>query len=157
MFDRDYANRAILLYYTGITRLAKNILAEIVRGIFLNSPAHLEIIAEIGANAEFAGAAIQRCDYEMVLAAIRNSWKLNQRLDPGTNPVPVQHILDLISDFTAAAKLLGAGGGGYLLLFAKDVEAGMRIQQTLTAHPPNARARFVDFALSETGLQMTRS
>ena len=117
----------------------------------------LEIIGEIGANAEFAGAAIQKCDYEMLLAAIQNSWRLNQRLDPGTNPVPVQQILDLVSDFTAAAKLLGAGGGGYLLLFAKDVDAGMRIRQTLTAHPPNARARFVDFALSETGLQMTRS
>jgi galactokinase/mevalonate kinase-like predicted kinase len=38
LFDHDYANRSILLYYTGITRLAKNILAEIVRGIFLNSP-----------------------------------------------------------------------------------------------------------------------
>ena len=41
LFDHDYANRSILLYYTGITRLAKNILAEIVRGIFLNSPSHL--------------------------------------------------------------------------------------------------------------------
>lgn len=157
LFDRDYANQVILLYYTGITRLAKNILAEIVRGIFLNSPAHLEIIGEIGANADFAGTAIQKCDYPMLLSAIRNSWGLNQRLDPGTNPESVQRILDSISDFTAAAKLLGAGGGGYLLLFAKDVEAGMRIRRTLTANPPNARARFVDFALSETGLQMTRS
>ena len=54
LFDHDYANRSILLYYTGITRLAKNILAEIVRGIFLNSPSHLGIIADIGANADFA-------------------------------------------------------------------------------------------------------
>jgi galactokinase/mevalonate kinase-like predicted kinase len=157
LFDRDYANRVILLYYTGITRLAKNILGEIVRGIFLNSPAHLEIIGEIGGNAEFAGAAIQKCDYAMLVTAIQNSWGLNQRLDSGTNPVPVQQILERVKDYTAAAKLLGAGGGGYLLLFAKDVEAGMRIRQTLMANPPNARARFVDFALSETGLQMTRS
>ena len=94
LFDHDYANRSILLYYTGITRLAKNILAEIVRGIFLNSPSHLGIIADIGANADFASAAIQKCDYEMLLAAIRNSWTLNQRLDAGTNPPEVQQILD---------------------------------------------------------------
>ena len=74
LLDHDYANRSILLYYTGITRLAKNILAEIVRGIFLNSPSHLGIIADIGANAEFARSAIQKCDYETLLAAIRNSW-----------------------------------------------------------------------------------
>jgi len=157
LFDHDYANRSILLYYTGITRLAKNILAEIVRGIFLNSPSHLGIIADIGANADFASAAIQKCDYEMLLAAIRNSWALNQRLDAGTNPPEVEQILDVIRDYLAAAKLLGAGGGGYLLLFGKDETAAAKIKQLLTNHPPNARARFVDFSLSETGLQLTRS
>ena len=157
LFDHDYANRSILLYYTGITRLAKNILAEIVRGLFLNSPARLGIIADIGANADYASAAIQQCDYEMLLAAIRNSWTLNQRLDAGTNPPEVQQILDGIRDYLGATKLLGAGGGGYLLLFGKDEAAAARIKQLLTSHPPNARARFVDFRLSETGLQLTRS
>jgi galactokinase/mevalonate kinase-like predicted kinase len=157
LFEHEYANRSILLYYTGVTRLAKNILAEIVRGIFLNSPSHLGIIADIAANAELAGSAIQKCDYEMLLAAIRNSWSLNQRLDAGTNPPPVQQILASIGDYLAAAKLLGAGGGGYLLLFAKDETAATRIRKSLTDRRPNPRARFVDFSLSETGLQLTRS
>ena len=157
LFDHDYANRSILLYYTGITRLAKNILAEIVRGLFLNSPSHLGIIADIGANADFASAAIQQCDYEMLLTAIRISWTLNQHLDAGTNPPEVQQILDGIRDYLGATKLLGAGGGGYLLLFGKDETAAARIKQQLTNHPPNTRARFVDFSLSETGLQLTRS
>ena len=157
LFDHEYTNRSILLYYTGITRLAKNILVEIVRGLFLNSPTHLGIIADIGANADFASAAIQKCDYDMLLAAIRNSWRLNQRLDSGTNPPEVQQILDGIRDHLGAVKLLGAGGGGYLLLFGKDEAAAARIKHHLTNHPPNARARFVDFSLSETGLQLTRS
>jgi galactokinase/mevalonate kinase-like predicted kinase len=157
LVDHHYANRSILLYYTGITRLAKNILAEIVRGIFLNSPARLGIIADIGANADHARAAIQKCDYEALLAAIRNSWALNQRLDAGTNPPEVQQILNRVQDYLGAAKLLGAGGGGYLLLFGKDETAAAKIKQSLTSNPPNARARFVDFSLSETGLQLTRS
>ena len=157
LLDHDHANRVILLYYTGITRLAKNILAEIVRGIFLNSPSHLGVIADIAANAEFAGAAIQKCDYEMLLAAIRKSWALNQRLDSGTNPPAVEQILERVRDDVAAAKLLGAGGGGYLLLFAKDETAANKIRRALTENPPNGRARFIDFSLSETGLQLTRS
>ena len=157
LFEHDYANRSILLYYTGVTRLAKNILAEIVRGLFLNSPSHLGIIADIGANADFASAAIQKCDYEMLLAAIRNSWGLNQRLDAGTNPPEVQQILGHVHDYLGAAKLLGAGGGGYLLLFGKDEAAAAKIKQRLISRPPNTRARFVDFRLSETGLQLTRS
>ncbi len=55
------------------------------------------------------------------------------------------------------AKLLGAGGGGFLLMVAADDEAAWRIRQELTAHPPNAVARFVDMGISEHGLQVTRS
>ena len=157
LFNRDRANKTILLFYTGLTRLAKNILQEIVRGIFLNSPEHLRTIGEIGANATRASAAMQACDEAALVACVRQSWALNQQLDSGTNPPPVQRILDHVGDYLVAAKLLGAGGGGYLLMFAKDEAAAARIRQTLTAHPPNERARFVDFSLSETGLQLTRS
>jgi galactokinase/mevalonate kinase-like predicted kinase len=157
LFDHDYANRVVLLYYTGLTRLAKNILQEIVRGIFLNSPAHLATIEEIGVNAGRATDAIQRCDYGRLCAVIDRSWQLNQQLDSGTNPPAVQAILDRVQDWLGGTKLLGAGGGGYLLMFAKDEEAAARIRQHLTAHPPNDRARFVDFAVSDTGLQLTRS
>jgi galactokinase/mevalonate kinase-like predicted kinase len=157
LFDTEYANRRILLYYTGITRMAKNILAEIVRGIFLNSPSHLSIISAIGENADFAAGAIQTCDYELLLEAIRRSWRLNQQLDAGTNPPAVQSILGQVEDYVAAAKLLGAGGGGYLLLFAKDEAAAGRIRQSLLDNPPNPRARFVNFAVSNAGLQRTRS
>jgi galactokinase/mevalonate kinase-like predicted kinase len=157
LLGHEFANHRILLYYTGVTRLAKNILSEIVRGIFLNSPTHLGLISEIGANARIAGAAIQQCNYDELCAAIRTSWRLNQRLDPGTNPPPVSAILHPVQDYLAATKLLGAGGGGYLLMFAKDEEAAVRIRKTLTANPPNQRARFVNFSLSDTGLQVTRS
>ncbi len=157
LFDRDYANSVVLLYYTGITRLAKNILAEIVRGIFLNSPSHLGLIRSIGENARFAAEAIQKCDYELLTQAIRNSWHLNKELDPGTNPPEVQAILDCVSGFISAAKLLGAGGGGYLLMFARDHGAALRAREALAKNPPNPRARFVDLSLSEAGLQLTRS
>jgi galactokinase/mevalonate kinase-like predicted kinase len=157
LFDRDSANSSILLYYTGITRMAKSILAEIVRGIFLNSPAHLAVLSEIGGNARRAAEAVQTCDYELLLGAIRQSWALNQRLDSGTNPPPVQAILDRVHSHVSACKLLGAGGGGYMLFFARDADAGTRIRQILTADPPNPRARFVDFAVSDVGLELTRS
>ena len=157
LFDRDQANKTILLYYTGLTRLAKNILQEIVRGIFLNAPEHLRIIDEIGANAIHACEAVQTCDRAELEACIRRSWELNQQLDPGTNPPEVQSILDAVDDYLMATKLLGAGGGGYLLMFAKDEAAALHIRQILTSSPPNSRARFVDFTLSQNGLQLTRS
>ena len=157
LFAHEQANKTILLYYTGLTRLAKSILREIVRGIFLNSPSHLATVDEIGANAEAVFRAIQRLDYDSLAGAVRRSWRLNQELDSGTNPPAVQVVLDAVSDYLAAAKLLGAGGGGYLLMFAKDPTAAKRLRETLDQHPPNPRARFVDLSLSTTGLQLTRS
>lgn len=147
----------LLLYYTGITRLAHDILGEIVRGIFLNSSTRLDTVHDIARTAEFCHDAIQRDDFDAFTEAIRRSWKLNKQLDPGTNPAAVESLFDLAGDDLAAAKLLGAGGGGYLFIIANDADAALRIQQRFEAHPPNDGARFVEFALSETGLQVTRS
>ena len=157
LFSAEYANQMLLLYYTGVTRLAKGILHEVVRGVFLNAPRHLEVLRQIGAAADLAFQALQEANYGLLASAIRRSWELNQNLDRGTNPPRVQAILDPIGDYLAAAKLLGAGGGGYLLLLAKDPEAAGRIRRILRDRPPNAGARFVSFGLSSTGLQLTRS
>ena len=151
------ANKSILLYYTGVTRLAKNILDEIVRGIFLNAGDTLRVIEDIGFNASRAAKAIQSCNYSALVESVRISWELNQALDSGTNPPPIQAILDEVDDYLAACKLLGAGGGGYMLMFAKDEVAALRIKRQLTERPPNPTARFVTFGISQTGLQRTWS
>jgi galactokinase/mevalonate kinase-like predicted kinase len=147
----------MLLYYTGITRVARDILGEIVRGIFLNSQARLDVVDAIATTVGTCHDAIQRNDFDAFAETVRRSWQLNQRLDSGTNPPQVQEILDRAGDGLAAAKLLGAGGGGYLFMIAKDAGAALRIKQALEENPPNSGARFVDFGLSETGLQITRS
>lgn len=157
LFDASQANKSIFLYYTGLTRIAKSILQEIVRGIFLNSPRHLKTIQAIARNARSAFDAIQKSDRPALERAIARSWGLNQQLDSGTNPPEVQNILSSAREDIAAAKLLGAGGGGYLLIFAHDEAAGANLRKTLELRPPNSRARFVDFSVSTTGLQLTRS
>jgi len=128
-----------------------------VRRIFLNAAGELNIIEDIAANALYAADAVQRDDWPGLCEAVRRSWTLNQLLDAGTNPAGVQAILDRAGPHVAAAKLLGAGGGGYMLILAHDDEAGRSIRRALTEAPPNDRARFVDMAVSETGFQVTRS
>jgi galactokinase/mevalonate kinase-like predicted kinase len=157
LFGAENANRRILLYYTGITRLAKGILEEIVRGIFLNSPEHLLTLQEIGASAYSTSLALERCDYSGLAGAIRNTWRLKQKLDRGTNPPEVQAILAAVAEDLVAAKLPGAGGGGFLLMLARDEDAAVRIRRKLSERPPNRRARFVDFSVSSCGLKVTRS
>jgi hypothetical protein len=131
LFGGEHANRTILLYYTGLTRLAKGILHEVVRGVLLNSPRHLSTLEEIGRECGlWPSRRVQKADYDGLAEAVRRSWRCNQRLDAGTNPVAIQRLLAPVGDYLSACKLLGAGGGGgYLLLMAKDAEAAVRIRR----------------------------
>ena len=146
-----------LLYYTGITRTAKSILAEIVRRMFLNSNKQLALLREMKAHTMAMYEALQRRDFRHTGLLMRETWRQNQALDSGTNPAEVKRLTDLVDDLCLGYKLPGAGGGGYLYMMAKDPEAAARIRQVLGANRMNANARFVDMTLSKAGLQVSRS
>lgn len=146
-----------LLYYTGITRTAKSILAEIVRSMFLNSSTHLAILEEMKGHALDMAEAIQRNNFETYGTLVGKSWMQNKALDQGTNPPEVVAIIGRIKEYTLGYKLPGAGGGGYLYMVAKDTQAALRIRELLIQQPPNPRARFVEMSLSGTGFQVSRS
>ncbi len=146
-----------LLFYTGITRTAKNILSEIVRRMFLNEHDQLQMLREMKEHATDMYEAIQRNDFERMGHLVAKTWRQNQRLDGGTNPSEVRALTDMVDDLCLGYKLPGAGGGGYLYMVAKDPEAAARIRQVLLANRLNTNARFVDMSLSTTGLQVSRS
>ena len=146
-----------LLYYTGITRTAKQILSEIVRRMFLNDNAELRLLREMKAHTMEMYEAILQNDFHRMGLLMRKTWQQNQALDSGTNPAAVAALTELIDDLCLGYKLPGAGGGGYLYMIAKDPEAAARIKQILSDHPQNKNARFVDLSLSTTGLQISRS
>ena len=146
-----------LLYYTGITRTAKTILAEIVRRMFLNHHGEIAQLREMKAHALDMYEAIQRNDFAAMGKLVRKTWEQNQAIDNGTNPDEVRRLTMLIDDLCYGYKLPGAGGGGYLYMIAKDPQAAARIKQIFNDHALNSNARFVEMTLSEQGLQVSRS
>lgn len=154
--DGDYP-KCHLLYYTGITRTAKNILTEIVRGMFLNSGQHLELLDKMKNHAIDMHDAILKGEFENYGRLVKKTWQQNKMLDSGTEPESVRNLCALIDDLCLGYKLPGAGGGGYLYMVAKDTDAAMKIRQILTEHPITPSARFVDMSLSREGLQVSRS
>lgn len=146
-----------LLYYTGITRTAKHILAEIVRRMFLNHGDEIRLLREMKEHTMEMYEAIQQNNFQKMGTLVRKTWQQNQLLDNGTNPEAVRAITDLVDDLCLGYKLPGAGGGGYLYMIAKDPEAAARIKQILSEHPQNKNARFVEMSLSTSGLQISRS
>lgn len=146
-----------ILYYTGITRVAKNILSEIVRGMFLNENERISIVNQIKSHAYEMAEAIQRSDIKNVGRLLRRSWELNCKLDSGTTTEDVSAIVNQIDKYALGYKLLGAGGGGYLLICVDNKVNAETIISILNQNPPNDKARFVDMTVSSTGLQISRS
>ncbi len=154
--DPEYAS-CHLLYYTGITRTAKDILAEIVRNMFLNEGAQLRLLRSMKAHTMEMYDAIMRCNFNRLGELVRTTWNQKMAIDRGTNPPEVDAITRRIDDLCLGYKLPGAGGGGYLYMIAKDPEAAARIRQLLHTEPLRPNARLVDLSLSRSGLTVTRS
>ena len=157
LFTQSDYKACHLLYYTGITRTAKTILAEIVRRMFLNEHNQLAMLRDMKQHALDMFDAIQRMDFNRMGHLVARTWQQNQLLDAGTNPPAVQAITSLIDDLCLGYKLPGAGGGGYLYMIAKDEEAAARIRRILNEHRPNDKARFVEMSLCQKGFQVSRS
>ena len=157
LLGEAHANQTLLLYYTGVTRLAKGILKEIVHDMFLGRSSTLRTLGLIRANAQHLHRAMQEDDQAALHRCIARSWDLNRQLDPGTTTPEIEGVIRCAGDDLAACKLLGAGGGGYMFLCAVSPEAWRRIRARLDARPPNARARFIDFRVSGRPVEVTVS
>jgi galactokinase/mevalonate kinase-like predicted kinase len=142
-------NPCLLLYNTGIQRRAFGVLGDIVEGMFLNDHDRLRSLHQIKHHATHMLFVVDR-SYEQFGRALRRSWELNQRLDSGTNTPAIQRLLDPIDDLMHGGKLLGAGGGGFFLAAAKDVDAAERIRKTWTELNP--AGQFIDWRIADQGL-----
>lgn len=157
IFTQPEYQQCHLLYYTGITRTAKNILSEIVRRMFLNHQDELAVLRAMKEHAQEMYEAIQREDFSLMGSLVGKTWEQNQSIDSGTNPPEIKALTQLVDDLCLGYKLPGAGGGGYLYMVAKSPDAAARIRQILNANRTHANERFVDMSLSMDGLQVSRS
>jgi galactokinase/mevalonate kinase-like predicted kinase len=144
-----------LLYYTGVTRLAKNILQEVVGKWLDRDREAVETLQQIHRLAGEMTEAVARKDLPEFGRLIDIAWQLNKQLDPNSSTVEIEALLEGIRPHLFGAKLLGAGGGGFLLMVSRSRADAQAVRNSLESQPPNARARFFDFSLSSRGLAVS--
>ena len=105
-------------------------------------------LSQIGALAPQTAEAMARKDLAAFGRLIDAAWRLNRQLDPNSSNDRIQELLARVAPHVHGAKLLGAGGGGFLLLVCKSPEDAGRVRSMLEAAPPNELARFFDFEVS---------
>ena len=121
----------LVLSFTGIERLAKNVL-QIVVGRYLRRDGRLmAAIAELVALAEEGRRALAMGDLDGLGIVLGKAWQIHQVLDPHCSSAEVDAIFDGISDLCVGGKLAGAGGGGFMGVMAKDPQAAELIRYRL--------------------------
>ncbi|HET9138549.1 GHMP kinase [Actinophytocola sp.] len=103
----------LLLFYTGITRKADNILGEQTANIANRIPQldELRDLAGVAADGLRAG------DTDAVGAALCKSWQAKRTLATGVSNQQIDDAVQAALDAGATgAKVTGAGGGGFLLV-----------------------------------------
>lgn len=144
-----------LLYYTGLRRMAKNILRQVVGRYLGRDPGLLDAMDRLRALSVAMKDALDRRDVASFGEQVAEVWRLNKQLDEGSTNDQIESILYQISAWTLGAKLLGAGGGGFLFIVSKGEEETRKIRQALTDHPPNDLARFFDFDVERGGMKVS--
>jgi len=147
----------ILLYYTGMRRLAKNILRNIVGHYLDRDRTTMEALRKLHVFPPFLVDAMERVDMLRFGKLIDRALQLKKEIDPGSTNPELEKILERFKPYMIGVTFLGAGGGGFLLVVCKSPEDAAEAQKALKKDPPNSQARFFDYDISATGLEVTIS
>lgn len=157
IIDPKYNGGQTLLYYTGITRLAKDILHQVVGRYLDRDRANVATLVHIGQVAREVMGSFIRKDIARFGHLVDTAWQLNKRLDPNSSNDEIEALLARVRPHIHGAKLLGAGGGGFLLMICRSAADAAIVRQMLETEPANERARFFDYSVSDEGLVVTVS
>ena len=143
----------LVLYNTGIQRVAKDLLRQVVSRYLARETATIQVLHSIKTLAVEMSYAISEGDWKHLGELLDRHWQLNQILDPHTTNAPINAILDRARPYIHGATLAGAGGGGFLMMVARDPEAAEALRSALSREP-SAGGALVSYRIAEEGLRV---
>jgi D-glycero-alpha-D-manno-heptose-7-phosphate kinase len=154
--DRDVLNdleEHLMLCYTGGTRFSAGLIDK-QEGLYREGRVEtLEGLGELRRIAYAMKDALLTANLREFGALLDVAWKSKQRANPDITDETITEMYETARRSGASGgKLLGAGGGGYLLLFC---EVGRR--RDVREKLERMGGQFTDFAFREDGLQVWRS
>jgi fucokinase len=146
---------ATLLYYTGLHRLANNILQQIVGGYLNRDRAIMAALAEERHVARNIADAMSRKDAAAFGHFVDVAWELQKRLCGTVTNETIEDLLRKVRPRVHGMRISGAGGGGFLIMIAKSPRDAAEVRAMLEREPLNERSRFFDFEINHKGIEVT--
>jgi D-glycero-alpha-D-manno-heptose-7-phosphate kinase len=143
---REALRERFLLFFTGESRSAGDLLSHSVERTEAGDPRMAETLQSIGELAREMCVALEAEDLGRVGELMNVHWELKSQRAPGTHTERARDLRErALSAGGLGAGLMGAGGGGFLLVYSEDPErtrAAMR----------DGGADELPFGLSESGV-----
>jgi D-glycero-alpha-D-manno-heptose-7-phosphate kinase len=140
----------LLLFFTGTARDSATILREQNRATRDSGSSTLEALHRIKAAASYCRACLEKGDTEAIGELLHEGWEQKRKVAPG---VTNQRIDEVYAEArrcgAAGGKILGAGGGGFLLVYCP-----LERQGTLTDSLQKLGLRRMVFHFTRTGVEV---
>ena len=114
---RERLNKKLLLFYTGVERISSHILEE-QRGNIDNNSKYLDEIVKLS---EALRASVLNNGSNTIGKLLHQGWEYKKQLAKKiTNPIINEYYERALSAGAVGGKILGAGAGGFLLLYCDE-------------------------------------
>ncbi|XP_026166649.1 L-fucose kinase [Mastacembelus armatus] len=110
----------LLLVYTGKTRLARNLLQDVVRSWYSRLPAMVQNAQQLVTNSEDCARACSDGCLLTLGRCLDRSWQQKKLMAPGCEPASVRAMMEALRPLVLGQSLAGAGGGGFLYLLTRE-------------------------------------
>ncbi|KAF7826210.1 bifunctional fucokinase/fucose pyrophosphorylase [Senna tora] len=121
----------LLVVFTGHVRLANKVLQKVVIRYLRRDNLLVSSIKRLVELAKIGREALMNCDVDELGEIMLEAWRLHQELDPFCSNESVDRLFSFASPYCCGYKLVGAGGGGFGLLLAKDADCAKELKQKL--------------------------
>ncbi|XP_031499044.1 bifunctional fucokinase/fucose pyrophosphorylase isoform X1 [Nymphaea colorata] len=121
----------LLVVFTGQVRLANQVLQKVVTRYLQRDSLLISSIKRLAELAKIGQEALMNGDVDELGSIMLEAWRLHQELDPYCSNSFVDNLFKSAEKFCCGYKLVGAGGGGFALLLARDKNCAMELRKLL--------------------------
>lgn len=112
-------------------RLANQVLQKVVTRYLRRDNHLISSIKRLAELAKVGREALMNCDVDELGEIMLEAWRLHQELDPYCSNEFVDRLFEFADPYCCGYKLVGAGGGGFALLLAKDADSAEELRRLL--------------------------
>ncbi|MFH4982781.1 hypothetical protein AB6A40_009490 [Gnathostoma spinigerum] len=147
-FVNELEHRLVLVY-TGKTRLAKNLLQEVVRNWFSRNSLLLSSLSSLAELSE--SSASKLANGEFPVEEVKSYYEIKKCIATGCEPLNVKEFKNYLEaeKIIESAWIAGAGGGGFLYLWLTSAGDVQRVLNVINNH-----SKFAGFTLHSVNIDM---